>query len=452
MTTTVPWRRGVLIYWSGQFTALTGLGLAMFSLGTYTYQLYESPAALGFALALSIAPFLVASPVAGALVDRWGPRRALVVSNALGMANLLLFAVLFTVDLLADWRVPLFLWLAAAFKSMHLAAYETAIPLIVPERHLGRVSGTRMFLTAASAVLGPVLAGPLLGTAGVYGVVVAGCLTFVLALVSLRTTTIPDVGRPSSEGLLRGFWRVWRHIAARRGLLALLGCLAAVNVGIGGAELLFSQLTLSFATQESLQVILLAGAAGLTAMTVVVVIWGGPRRLAAGFLWSSVLLGAAMVVGALRPSVPLLAVAAFVFLGGTPVVLGTAQTIWYRKVEPEFLGRASALKNLFVDLPYALTQLLLGVATSLVFVPLVGDREVGSAFLTALVGDGPGRGFALAMMAIGAMIAACVALAHRFSGLGSVERSLPDVVHADPERRLPDRPRFLRHDAADPAS
>jgi len=436
MTATVPWLRGFLIYWLGQFAALTGLGLAMFSIGVYTYRLYESPVALGLALALSIAPFVVASPVAGALVDRWGPKRALVVSNALGMVNVLVFTVLFTVDLLADWRVLIFLWLAAAFKAMHLAAFETAIPLIVPKRHLGRVNGTRMFLTAASAVLGPVLAGPLLGTAGVYGVVVTSCITFVLALVSLRTTTIPEIGRSTDDGLLRGFWRVWRHIAARRGLLALLGCLAAVNVGIGGAELLFSQLTLSFATQESLQAILLAGAAGLTAMTVAMVFWGGPKRLAAGFLWFSVLLGAAMVVGALRPSVPLLAVAAFVFLGGTPVVLGTAQTIWHLKVEPEFLGRASALKNLFVDFPYALTQLLLGVATSLVFVPLVGDREVGSTFVAALVGDGPGRGFAFAMMAIGVMIAACVALAYRFSGLSSVERSLPDVAYADPERRL----------------
>lgn len=123
MTATVPWRRGFLIYWSGQFTALTGLGPAMFSLGVYTYQLYESPAALGFALALSIAPFLVASPVAGVLVDRWGPKRALLVSNALGMANLLVFAVVFAVDLLAGWRVPIFLWLAAAFKAM-AAGYE----------------------------------------------------------------------------------------------------------------------------------------------------------------------------------------------------------------------------------------------------------------------------------------------------------------------------------------
>jgi len=73
--------------------------------------------------------------------------------------------------------------------------------------------------------------------------------------------------------------------------------------------------------------------------------------------------------------------------------------------------------------------------TSLVFVPLVGDREVGSTFVAVLVGDGPGRSFAFAMMAIGVMIAACVALTYRFSGLSSVERSLPDVAYADPERR-----------------
>ena len=436
MAATVPWRRTFVIYWCGQFVALTGLALAMYSLGVYVYQLSGSATMLGVALALPILPFIAAAPLAGPLIDRWGPRRALLVANACGVLNLLSLEVFHATGTFATGRVMLFLWLAAGFKALHLAAFETSVPFLVPKRHLGRANGNRMFTTAAGAVVGPVVAGPLLQAIGFNGVVLMGCLSFGLGILSLRYVPVPWV-RPQgartagAATLLREFGVVWRYAVARPGLLTLLAIFGMVNFGIGAAELLSTQLTLSFTSAAGLNTVLLAGAFGLATATVAMTIWGAPRRRGAGVLGFTLLFAAAMVLGSLRPSVPLLAVAGFLFLGSTPIIIGTIQTLWQTKTEPQLLGRMAALVNLFTDVPYSLANVLTGLAAGLVFVPLAGRDHVRSAAVAALVGAGPGRGFALLMMVIGVLIAVLVIAAYRRPVLRHLERDLPDVTPGD---------------------
>jgi MFS transporter, DHA3 family, macrolide efflux protein len=449
MTASVPWRRTFVIFYAGQFIALTGLGLAMFSIGDYVYGLFGSAVIFGIAMAIQIVPFIVASPVAGPLVDRWGPRRALLVANALGLANLLVLAVLQASGAFANDRTMLwparavsptiilvFLWAAAAIKALHLAAFDASYPFLVPKQHLGRANGLRMIVTAVSAVLGPVLALPLMMGVGFYGVVVLGCLSFVVGIGSLRYVPVPAVRRDgvtaaARAGILREFREVWRYAVARHGLVALMVLYGVINFGIGSAELLATQLTLSFASPAALNTVLVAGALGLVAGTLLATAWGRPRRRSVGVFGFSLLFGAALVLGSLRPSVALLAVAAFLFLGSTPITIGAIQTLWQMKTEPQLLGRMAALVNLFTDVPYSLGNIWSGVTAGLVFVPLVGSKHVRSAAVAALVGHGAGRGFALNMLVLGVLIAACVAVSYRYPRLRHLERNLPDVTPED---------------------
>lgn len=436
MAASLPWRRTYAVFYGGQFVALNGLALAMYSLGVYVYYLSHSSMMFGIALALPILPFIVASPFAGPLVDRWGPRRALVVANALGILNLAVLTLLQVTDTFSAGRIMLFLYVAAGLKALHLAAFAAAVPFVVPKGGLGRANGTRMFLTASGAVVGPVVATPLLTALGFYGVILMGCVSFLVGIGSLGA--VPMRGLPPREAretrgmnLLAEFWEVWRYVTARRGLVALMLLFGVINFGIGTAELLTTQLTLSFASQGALNTVLLSGAAGVAAGTLLMTVWGRPRRRTTGVFGYSLLFAAAMVAGSLRPSVPLLAVAAFLFLGSTPIIIGTIQTLWQVKVEPRLLGRMAALADLFTDVPYSIGNVLSGFAAGLVFVPLAGRGRVSSGVMAALVGNGAGRGFALALMAIGVLIALCVLAAWRYPRLRRLEEQLPDVTPED---------------------
>lgn len=439
MAATAPWRRAFTIFYIGEFVAITGLAFAMFSLGHYIYYLSDSATWLGIAFALPILPFVLASPFAGSLIDRWGARRSMVVASIAGGVNLLVLAFFTAINVSELVRIVLFLYTAAALKALHLAAFDAAIPFLAPKRSLGRVNGTRMFLTAAGAVLGPVVSDPMMGAFGVYGVILMGCLSFAIALLTLKYVPIAKARReaadtadgPLLKALLVEFRWAWRYVTDRPGLAALLGCMAVVNFGIGGSELLLSQMTLSFTSYEQLGAVLSAGALGVAVGTVVMVLWGGPRRLTAGIVGFSMLLAGAMVLGSLRPVVPLLAVAAFLFLGSTPILIGTIQTLLQLKVVPGMLGRTSALKNVFTDFPYMTANIFAGLLAGLVFVPLVGEDDVASPAAAAVVGTGPGRGFAMSMLVVGLLIAAAILLLYRYSRLRTMEQDLPDVTPED---------------------
>src|SRR4051794_1077914 len=97
--------RAFVILWCGQFVSLTGSALSGFALGVYVYQVTGSATTLGLILALASLPFIFASPFTGSLVDRWGPRRALLVGNVGALLVMLVLAALLFADAVTPWYV-----------------------------------------------------------------------------------------------------------------------------------------------------------------------------------------------------------------------------------------------------------------------------------------------------------------------------------------------------------
>src|SRR6476469_9832087 len=85
-----------LLLWSGQMVSLFGSSLTSFALGVWVYQ--RTGMATKFALMgfFSSLPALLFAPVAGALVDRWDRRWAMILSDGgAALATLSLTALLF---------------------------------------------------------------------------------------------------------------------------------------------------------------------------------------------------------------------------------------------------------------------------------------------------------------------------------------------------------------------
>lgn len=444
MTASGSGLRAYVIVWAGQFLSLLGSGLTGFALGIYVYTLTGSATTLGFVFALGLLPSILASPFAGSLVDRWGLRRALVVSNVGNVLVTLVLAVLLFTDAFAVWHVYVVVAVGSVLSALEIPAFASLAPQLVSKQHLGRANGMRMFALAASGVLAPVAAGFLLLAIGIRGIVLIDFLSFGLAILTLVVVRIPHARREadSTTGdvriLLAEFGDGWRYVVARPGLLALLLFLGAVNFSAGFVDLLITPLVLAFASADALGIILSIGGLGMVAASLVVSIWGGPRRRVGGILGFSLVLAVATVVGSLRPSVALVAFAAFVFMGALGIVVTTNQIIWQTKVEPHLMGRVMAMVNMVASIPQLVAYAVAGLAVDRVFEPLVGHDEVGSKTLATVIGDGPGRGIALLMMVMGGLIALSVAVAATNPRLRGLEDELPDVMpetdDAVPER------------------
>src|SRR5262245_1147251 len=151
--------RTFVVLWSGQFVSLTGSALSAFALGVYSYHRTGSVTVLGLVYALAYLPMILVSPFTGSLVDRWGVRRSMVVSNIGATAVMLTLGVLLVTDTIATWHIFVVVACLSVIRALQSPAFEASVPLLVPRRQLGRANGLRMVALATSQVLAPVAAG-----------------------------------------------------------------------------------------------------------------------------------------------------------------------------------------------------------------------------------------------------------------------------------------------------
>jgi MFS family permease len=429
--------RRFAILWCGQIVSMTGSGLSGFALGVYAYLLTGSVTTLGLVYALAFLPQILAAPFAGSLVDRWGSRRALVASNVAALLVMLTLATLLATDRFLIWHIYPITICLSVIGALHMPAFDAAVPLLVPKQHIGRANGMRIVALATSRVLAPISAGYLLVAIEISGIILLDCVSFGFALLTLAAIRIPRPGGtamtpPRPLSLLREFAEAWRWVAARRGLLGLMVFLGALNFCAGFVDVLLVPLVLAFESPDVLGTVMSIGGLGMIAASLAVSISGWPRRHMHGVLGCSLVLGVATVIGALRPSVPLITVGAVLFLSGLAIVMASHQSIWQTKVEPHLLGRTMALLTMVANAPQLAAYALAGPAVDRVFQPLVGQYEVRSPVIAALVGHGPGRGIALLLLVMGVLIFACAIAGYAYPRLRNVEDELPDATTKEP--------------------
>ena len=429
--------RAFLILWCGQFVSLIGSFLSSFALGVRVYQLTGSVTELAFVFVCVFVPSVLVSPFAGSLVDRWGHRRALLVSNCGAMAVALALAILLATGTFQLWNVYVATTANSVLAALQVPAFGSAVPLLVAKRHIGRANGMLLLATSASQVLAPVAAGFLLLSIRLRGVILIDCLSFGVAIISLLFIRIPrrapdgETGQEEPATLLGGFGQCWRYLLGRRGLVSLLVFYAALCFLVAFVDVLYIPAILAFGSTAALGTVLTVGGIGMVVGSAVMSAWGGPSRRVIGVLGFSLLLGSAIIGGALRPSVPLIAVAAFIFLGSSAFIEGSYKGIWQTKVDPRMQGRALALQNMVITAPQPIAYLLAGPLADGIFQPLVGRYHVSSAALAAVIGNGPGRGFALVLLLIGILIVVTAVLGYLNPRIRRLDIDLPDAVPGD---------------------
>jgi MFS family permease len=426
--------RTFVFLWLAQWLTVFAAALTVLVLGLNIYEEFDSVWVFVLAYTVLFVPLPILSPIEGALVDRWGQRRALLVSNVGILAITTALLVLMLTDTAGLWAIIAILAINAVLRGLQLAALESAVPLLVPKRHLMRANGPRMLLTTTGIILGPLVIALLLLVVEPVVIIAMECAAMTLTILVVRTLDIPVTPRPDGDaapGSLRTEVRsAWDRLRSRHGLMPMLWFLAGISAVIALLERVGGENVYAFAGEGGTIVVFLVGYVGLLITSIAMTIWGLPRRLARGMLGAGLAMAGALVLGALRPNVVTVAVAAFIFLGGSGIVVGAVQTVLHTKVEPHRLGFAIGVKNAMIPGGHIVGNVI-ALASGATLVPLIGQNRVRWPAVSAFVGDGPGRGWALLMMAGGVVAALIVFLAYRSLRLRRVQDDLPDVTPED---------------------
>ena len=436
--------RVFLVVWAGQFVSLIGTSLTFFALSIWVYQETGSATKLSFVLLASQLPQLIFTPIAGALVDRWDRRWAMIVADSgAGLGTLVVAGLLFT-DNLELWHLYVALSFSGIFQAFQWPAYSAATTLLVSKENYGRAAGMVQMAEAVGQVIAPAIAGAILAFGGLDVVLAIDVVTFLVAVTALLFVRFPapkesKVGSAARGSLLAEARFGWTYIKERKGLLALLAYFSSVNLVFGFVGVLVFPLILGFADEVAMGNAFTLSALGMVAGSLVMSTWGGPKRRIYGVLGGDLVLGFALIAWGIRPSlIPIVigGVAAFFVI---PIANASSQAIWQAKVEPDIQGRVFAVRRVLAQIAGPVALLMSGPLADGVFEPLLQEGGALADSVGTVIGVGPGRGIAFLFIILGGLSIVFTLIAFMYPRLRNLEDEIPDydqidiVPHAEPD-------------------
>lgn len=423
-----------LLVWFGQLVSLIGSSVSGFAIGVWVYQRSGSATQFGLISVCIKLPVILLSPIAGAVVDRADRRWVLIGCNVGGMLVTLVMALLYFAGRLEVWHIYIAMAFASSLTAFQWPAYMAATTLLVPKRHLGRAGGLTNLSDAVAQILSPLLGGLLVVAVTLSGVFIIDFFTFLFAIVTLLLIRIPRPARDGTEeSKRRSLWHDsaygWGYVRARPGLFALLSFFALTNFMSGFPGVLITPLVLAFAPPGALGTVLSVGGAGLLAGSMLMSVWGGPKRRIHGVLVFQLVSGLCFVLAGLRPSAATVAAACFVYFFCFPIINGSSQVIWQTKVPPGVQGRVFAVRRMIAWSSLPVAYLVAGPLADYVFEPLLADaRSPLAETLGAIVGVGQGRGIGLLFIILGLLTVLSVCCAYLYPRLRYLEDELTDAI------------------------
>ncbi|MDZ8087072.1 MAG: MFS transporter [Nostoc sp. DedQUE12b] len=421
------------LIWFGQLVSLIGSGLTRFALGVWVYRNTGSVTQFALISLFAILPSILLSPLVGVLVDRWNRRTCIILSDAGAGVSTLAIVLLLLVGRLEVWHIYLVVAVSSIFSAFQWPAYAAATTMLVPKQHLGRANGMVQFAEATSRLLSPMLAGALVVTIQIQGVILIDCVTFLFSVVTLLLVRFPEP-KTTAENEVRKSWQLreftygWTYITARPGLLGLLIFFAAINFLIGVVSVLVTPLVLAFATANVLGTVLSIGGSGMLVGGLVMSVWGGPKNRILGVFGFTLSGALSIILAGLKPSVPVFFAAAFIYYFGVSMINGCDQAIWQSKVAPAVQGRVFAVRSMLALASLPLAYLIAGPLADGVFEPLLAPTGLLAGSIGKLIGVGRGYGIALLFIVVGILTIIAIAFGYLYQPLRRLNHQLPDAI------------------------
>ncbi len=422
-----------LIIWFGQVVSQLGSSMTGFGLTIWAYEKTGQATPLALAGFFWVAPLILISPFAGALIDRSNRKLMMMVSDLASGCVTIWLLTMFATGRLQIWNIYVGNLVSGTFQAFQWPAFSATFSLMLPKKQYGRASALMELAGPASNIFAPVAAGALLGIIRLSGIMFIDIVTFVFAVGVLLFVHIPQP--PVTEAGLKGRGSLWsesgygfRYIFQRPSLLGLQLVFMVGNLFAALAFAVFPAMILARSGNNSIVfgTVQSAGAIGGLVGGLTMSAWGGTKRKVHGVLGGWILSGLCGLALGLGRSLPAWAVALFCeqFIG--PIVNASNQAIWQAKVAPDVQGRVFSVRRMIAWSFSLLSQLVAGPLADRVFEPAMRQGGRLSGTFGRLVGTGPGAGMGLMFLVAGVGAVLAGTSGYFFRRIRDAESLLPD--------------------------
>ncbi|HBF41358.1 MAG TPA: MFS transporter [Anaerolineaceae bacterium] len=427
--------KGFLVVWLGQIISVLTSSMSAFGLSIWMFEKTQSATAMALMQVFFITPFLLMSPIAGVMVDRYNRKLMMAVSDACSFVATAAILILFATGNMQTWHLYIAEIIYGVGNTFQWPAYSAAISTMVPKEQLGRANGLMALLEGGPGVVAPMLAGAMLPVVGLTGILGLDVATFILALGALLLISVPKPavsaeGSKEQGNLLQQSMFGFKYIFKRPSLLALQGLLLGVNLFFGIGFAVLSPMVLSRTGNDSIiyGTVQSAQAIGAVVGGIIMSAWGGFKKRVNGFLLGMVIPGLfGMTFFGLGQGLPVWIPAAVMMSIAGPLCNGSNQAIWQSKVPQDLQGRVFSARRMIAWLTTPIAPIIGGTLADYVLEPAMKTNTFLAQTFGPLVGTGVGSGMGLLMVICG-LIATVVALSGFFMPVvRNVETLLPDL-------------------------
>jgi len=407
--------------------------MTRFALTIWAWSITGEATTLALVGFFSYAPTVLLSPFAGALVDRWNRKLAMMLSDLAAGISTIIVLLLFVTGNLQIWHLYVTGAFSGAFLAFQFPAYSATITMLVSKDQYGRASGMLSIARYGSSIFAPVLASILLGIIGINGILSVDVITLLVAISVLLLIRIPqpkvtEEGRKSKGNLWKESIYGFRYISKRPSLLALQLLYFFIMLFVFFAITVMSPMILARTGSDVTVLGIVESAFGIGGIigSVVLSVWGGPKRRINGVFIGFIFAMLGLLLMGLGRDPFVWALAAFFTMFFVPILDGSDQAIWQSKVPPDVQGRVFGSRLLLSDSSAPISMLLAGPLADHIFEPAMMQGGSLVAIFGGLVGTGPGAGMSLIFVFAGALGILIALIGFSLRVVRNVEDILPD--------------------------
>ncbi|HEY7591203.1 MAG TPA: MFS transporter [Candidatus Limnocylindrales bacterium] len=208
--------------------SMVGVALVLFTLLEY-----NSPLLAGAVTFLSVFPGLLVAPIAGALLDRHGRVRLILLDYVVALASLVLLGVLALADLLPPALLLVIATVSSLTSILSHTGLRSLFPLIVPEHLWERVNAIDSNGYVVATILGPPIAASAVAFLGGPTALILVGLSFGIAAVAMIGVPDPPSTNTTTGSLLLDAWHGVQYTWRNRTLRGLGFSISALNIAGG---------------------------------------------------------------------------------------------------------------------------------------------------------------------------------------------------------------------------
>ncbi len=332
-------------YLIGQAISLLGTWMQVTAQGWLVWELSKSETALGIVSMLGSLPLLLFGLFAGVWVDRLDRRKILIGSQSAAMLLAFVLAALVATGTVQLWHVYVLSFLLGCVTAIDLPAQQAFIGDMAGMSEVRKAIVVNAMILQIGRMLGPALAGFVVGAIGVAMAFLLNGLSFIAVIISLVIVRAhqlkPDRGGSPLRAVLDGL----RFIRSQPRVQDII--LYAILVVFFGISLLnfFPALAAEVLNGDAQTLGLLlasSGAGALIGATIIAPLAQTFKRtgrvMGFGVIWA----GFWLIMASQSRSVPLSMLLICLVSWGTPAVMTTANGLLQVMAPPQMRGRLLA--------------------------------------------------------------------------------------------------------------